>query len=267
MALSIYAQWADEYGGGSAPMLGHISTTPASIILQYLGDLLGGSSPNDIPNIFNLLTGVLPDITIRVGFRERNLHSARLMQTAFHELGHGSHFQRAGQGYWIDFIRATIRRHPDDQCNGGYGCGNNPDDGNVQVGESWAEFIGTNHALRLHPNGQKASRWWAVAQGFPGGTSSLIDYRTALERETWFFNDWIPTGVYNDLMDVNNTWAPENFWDRIGGLSINQLYNAFGPDVDFMCDYQEEIIRLYPFLGRNNVEDIFRIGHNINCAF
>jgi hypothetical protein len=179
------------------------------------------------------------------------------MQTAFHELGHGSHFQRAGHQYWIDFIRATIRKHPPDQCTGGYGCGNNPDDGNVAVGESWAEFIGTNHALRLYPNGQKVSRW---------AGNIFIRYDIALEQEIWFFNEWIVTGIFNDLIDINNTLADENFWDRTGGLTIQQLYLALGPNIDFICLYQDEIIRLYPFLGRRNVENIFRVGHLINCT-
>lgn len=200
-SLSVYAQWADAYGGASAPMLGHISGTPGSLIVQYLGGVLLGSNPNDIPNIFNLLTGALPDITVRAGFRERERHSTRLMQTAFHELGHASHFQRAGQGYWLDFIRATLRRHPADQCGGGYGCGQNPDDGNVAIGESWAEFIGTNHALRNHRNGVKSSRWQSLTTTGLWNVYSPITFGRALEREPWFFNDWIASGIYNDLID------------------------------------------------------------------
>lgn len=254
-SLVMYAHWDDNYGDASAPMLHAMAVQNKPLVDAVLGGIFGVNILDPIyNNLYRIISGLLPDITIKIGNFERQSFSARLMQTSFHELGHGSHFQRAGTGYWIDFIWATL--FPTGNC-GGYGCGTGADDGNVAVGESWAEFIGTNHALRNHPNGEKESVW---ANGF-------IRFDDALERETWFFNNWIPTGVYNDLMDVTNTDPFENGWDRIGGLTIQQLYNAFGPDVDFMCDYQEEIIRLYPFLGRTNVEDIFWIGHNINCFF
>lgn len=249
--LLMYAHWDDNYGIASAPMLGHISSTPYSLILQLFTGLLNGDDPNNHPNIVRLLNGILPDITIKTGSFERNRYSSRLMQTAFHELGHASHFRRAGQAYWIDFIAATL--FPTGNC-GGYGCGTGADDGNIAVGESWAEFIGTNHALRNHPNGQKESVW---AGGF-------IRFDDALEREMWFFNNWIPTGVYNDLMDIANNDPIENVWDRTGGLTIQQLYQAFGPDVDFMCNYFTRITTLYPFLNFNDVNDIF-VEHGVGC--
>lgn len=65
------------------------------------------------------------------------------------------------------------------------------------------------------------SQYLGRHKGFPGGTSSFIDYQTALEREIWFFNAWIPTGIYNDLMDLNNTDPFENAWDITEGLSSN----------------------------------------------
>lgn len=220
--------------------------------MQYLGGVLLGSNPNDIPNIFNLLTGALPDITVRAGFRERERHSTRLMQTAFHELAHASHFQRLGQPYWRDVIAATIT--PQGSC-GGYGCGGGANDGKIALVESWAEFIGTNHALRLHPGGEKISVW---------NGNNFIRYNNALERERWFANNWIPTGIFNDLIDVVNTDIDENLFDRTGGLTIRQLYDAFGPNVDQICEYQTEINGLYPLLGINNLNDIF-VEHRYGC--
>ena len=254
--LLMNAHWDDNYGSASAPMLGHISSTPYSLILQLFTGLLNGDDPNNHPNIVRLLNGILPDITIKTGSFERDRYSSRLMQTAFHELGHASHFRRAGQGYWLDFIRATLRNHPDDQCGGGYGCGQNPDDGNVGIGESWAEFIGTNHALRNHIDGQKNSRWRSLTTFGGWNFLALIRFDDALEREPWFFNDWIATGIYNDLMDVANVDPFENGWDRTGGLTIRQLYEAFGPDIDSFCEYEFEIINRYG-LNMLDVDEIF----------
>ncbi len=251
--LTMYAHWDDKYGDGTAPMLGHVSVN-AALIEGVINNIFGGNInlPTNYPRIFNLFSGLLPDITIKTGNYEREFYSARLMQTAFHELGHGSHFQRAGHQYWINFISAILR--PSGNC-GGYGCGTGSKDGNIAVGESWAEFIGTKYALRNHPNGEKISVW--------NGTS-LIRFDDALEREIWFFNNWIPTGVYNDLMDVINNDPDENSWDRTGGLKIKELYEAFGPKVDRICVYETEILRMYPWLGFNEVNEIF-VRHGYAC--
>jgi hypothetical protein len=254
-ALTMYAHWADRGGNSSAPMLGHLSgTNLATIALQYLADLLGLQSPNDLPNLMSLLYGIAPDITVRTnGTTERASYSANLMQTVLHELSHGSHFQRAGQIYWYDLIRASIRRHPDDQCGGGYGCGQNPDDGNVAIAESWAEFLGTNYAIRVHPTGSKLSKWAGSAP--PTFASALIQNSVALEQEPWFFNDWIASGIYNDLMDRVNTDLSED-WDRTGGLTIKQLYEALGPNIDTFCKYEGQILSRYG-LNATDVDLIF----------
>ena len=45
------------------------------------------------------------------------------------------------------------------------------------VGKSRAEFIGTAHAIRLYPNGQKLSRWaGATNPSLPPGSSAFITY-------------------------------------------------------------------------------------------
>jgi hypothetical protein len=40
-------------------------------------------------------------------------------------------------------------------------------------------------------------------------------------------DEWIPCGMFNDLMDVTNTDPTENTWDLIGGYTIAEMYNAF----------------------------------------
>lgn len=247
--LIVYAQWANSrgftgFGSASTPMLYHL--TGGTFTDTFLG-LLFDFSPT--AQILSLLHGLLPDITFSVtGDSEPFMYEPQLAQTAFHELGHASHFRRVNAGFWLDLMAAEVF-HGNDPC-GYYGCGGRTDDGNVQVAESWAEYIGTQNALTRYPNGQKYSV-------FSGG---YVRFDTALEREIWFDNTWIPTGIYNDLRDVANT-SPEP-WDNTGGASIQQLYNVFNSDVDFMCDYQEEFLRQNPVFARPAVEAIFA-AHNI----
>jgi hypothetical protein len=39
-------------------------------------------------------------------------------------------------------------------------------------------------------------------------------------------DEWIPCGMFHDLMDVTNT-ANNEPWDVIGGYTIAEMYNAF----------------------------------------
>jgi hypothetical protein len=243
--LTMYAHWADRYGGASTPLLGHLQYGPL-LIEGIINGLFDGNInlANDLPNIFNLLTGLLPDITMRVGNIERDRYSTQLMQTLFHELAHASYYRQVGQSHYLDLMTAEINNGLFSGC-GPYNCDNAGEQQYISVSESWAEYLGTIHARRLHPNGFKRSAFW-------GG---FVDYTTALERETWFENPNIPTGIYNDLNDVTNTTF--EFWDNTGGLTIEQMYRAFEPNVTFMCGYLNEIITRFPNLNPNDVNDIF----------
>ncbi len=247
--LVIYAQWANttnrgDFGSAGAPMLYHLTGG------RFTDGLLGALfdfSPT--ASVLGLLHGLLPDITLRVtGDYEPSDYEPRLAQTVFHELAHASHFRRVNADFWLDLMAAATF-HGNDACKF-YGCGGKTDDGNVQVAESWAEYMGTYNALLRYPNGKKESQYFK---------SQLLDSRVrfdkALEEEEWFANEWIPTGIYNDLKDTVNT-ATEPF-DKIGGASIQQMYNVLNSDVDSMCKYQNEFLRLYPRYARADVESIF----------
>jgi hypothetical protein len=253
--LTIYAHWADAYGAGSAPMLGHVSAL--NLAGGVLSSIFNTNVTLNAPNLFNLLTGLLPDVTVSSGNVERIRHSTRLMHTCFHELGHASQFRRVSSTYWIPYI-TNILATVGSPC-GGYGCGNELFFGRTQVGEAWAEFIGTAHARRWHPNGQKVSTFFL---------NQFVRYDRALEEERWFANNWIGTGVFHDLMDVNNTLNEENNWDFVGGMTIRQLYEVHNPSVTSMCLYRFRLFQLYPFLNRAQVDEIFRqndITTNNNC--
>jgi hypothetical protein len=252
--LIIYAQWANtaghgDFGNASAPMLYHL--TGGTFTDTFLGSLFEFSPT---AQILSLLHGLLPDITFRVtGDYEPTFYETQLAHTAFHELGHASHFRRVNANFWLDLMAAEVF-HGGPPC-GGYGCGNLTDDGNVQVAESWAQYIGTRNALTRYPNGVTRSAFFG---------NNLVRFDTLLEQEAWFVNNWIPSGIYNDLEDVfSTTFEP---WDNTGGASVQQLYNVLNSNVDTMCEYQTEFLRLYPGFNPFDVQNIF-VAHNIvGCA-
>ena len=163
--LIIYAQWGDggNVGAGSAPMLHHL--TGGTFTDVFLGGLFTFTPTSAL---LGLLHGLLPAMTFRVdGDFEPWVYEPRLAQTAFHELGHASHFRRVNADFWLDLIKAEVF-HGGPPC-GGYGCGGQADDGNVQVAESWAEYIGTLNALARYPDGLKTSVFWNFNFGQPLG--------------------------------------------------------------------------------------------------
>jgi hypothetical protein len=200
-----------------------------------------------------LITGLLPDVTIRVANFERPFYSNRLMQMTFHELAHASHFRKVGQGFWLDLMMASMST---EGCPG-YGCGTGTDDGNIAVAESWAEFLGTDHALRNQPNGMTLST----------STGGWMLFADLLEFDRWFGSNWIPSGIYNDLRDVTNADPGENLWDRTGGLTIAEMYDAFGPHTDQICFYFNEINTRYPGIVGVGGIDLFSIfnEHGYGC--
>jgi hypothetical protein len=276
--MTVYAQWAntqrcsfvrgrwvcrdivDEaavptFGSASTPMLSqNWSANLASQLILWLLDF--------IPPIkfLRLTNAVPPDMTFRVPANTQpQFYCERLSQIAYHELGHAMHYRRAGSGYWYDYIAATLRADP--VPGNPYGNGQGVDDGNVAVGESWAEFLGTNHALRRYGNNAVKDRTSLLA--WNGNALGQFQANPFLqENERWFWGgQWIPSGFYNDLMDNPN---PLELWDRVNGVTMRQLWLPLGPNTDFMCDYMWTFLQQNPGVNQNDVFDI-AIEHQFNC--
>ncbi len=253
--LSMYAHWDDEYGAAAAPMLGHLQYLPL-LIEGIINGVFGGNVnlSNNFPNLFNLLTGLLPDLTVKVGLYEQDHYSSQLMQTVFHELSHASYLKQVGQSHYLEIMTAEFNNGISSGC-GPYNCANAGEQQYVGLAEGWAEYLGTVYALRNHPNGVKRSTFF-------GG--QFVTFATALEQERWFENFNIPTGVFNDLNDIANTNSSENIWDRTGGLSIENMYRTFEPNVTNYCNYYSELQNRFPNL---NILDIFDIYINNGADF
>ncbi len=242
-----YAHWADDpdFGMASAPMLYHLTGG------QFTDAFLQTIFSNPVTGqLLALLHGLLPDMTFKVcGSTQPRFFGSRFTQTAFHELGHASFYRKVGAGWYLDFIWTELNNGSDtDFGNPGYNGW-----GKVQVGESWAEFLGTQHAIRLYGrNGVNFSQML-------GWTTFGI----AEEEEDWFQNVWIPSGAYFDLMDNTNALFSENFWDNTGGSNIREMYNVFNAKTTDMCEYMGQFIATYPNYNPFQVNGMFNHYNSI----
>lgn len=265
-SMVCYAQWANtnnfidfqdfpDFGNASTPMLGHIPGSPGSLIIQYLTGVLDGESITNYPNLFNIITGLLPDMTIRVPqAMEPQFYNSRLTQIAMHELSHASHYNRVGNIWWLNFIGQTLSATP--VADNPYGDGSDYE--YIEVGESWAEFLGSNYAMRRYPTTTGIKEASNSIGGIDAGRYYQMD--NLIENEFWFFGArWIPYGCYYDFMDNTNV-APNNAaetWDVIQGVTIQQLFNAHNPGITTMCSYRQNFAFQNPGLNQAGINRIF----------
>lgn len=247
--LSIYAHWSEQDGAASAPMLGHIQINPVSMFLNFITLFFDKNLLDTEPNFVNMVSGLLPDITVRVSSTESLNYSDDLMQTMFHELGHASLFRQVGELYWIDIITNIIVAN-NSSC-GGYGCGTEAHWGKTQVNEAWAEFIGKMHHYRFQPNGK------AFVTLF-NGITGYSPYPQALEDVPWFASIWINTGIFYDLLDQN---TPNELNDFINSYSILKIYDAFTPKTNDFCDWRSIFVLNNPSINSNQL-DLLMINQN-----
>lgn len=243
-----YAHWADALGIGAAstPMLGQLTGGPnAGIFINFFfGNSVSGP-------ILSLVQGLLPDMTFKVcGKKATSLYTTRLTQTAFHELGHASHFRQVSSGWWVDLDWAELTHNCPNTTNF-YCDGNYPKGGHVQVAESWAEFQSMSHTLRRYPNGQVTGSSGA----FRGQITAIA---TLLENEEFFQgpSNWMPYGFFYDLQD---NFRIAETWDNVNGITMAEMYNVLGTDVQSMCDYINKAQQTNPSsFNTNNINVLFR---------
>lgn len=261
--LIAYAHWSDVGGAASAPMLNKI-VTANDALLAGVFSMIMGVEPSDVFAFFLIYKRYVPDITINESddFAHRR-SSSELMQTMFHELGHAAHFSRTGRANWLAYIGQIVSNNFNGlPCGSIYGCGNETNAGIVQVGEAWAEFIGTEHARRYHPNGRKCSEFFRATTG-----NCSVRFDVALERERWFEQEFIGVGIFHDLIDEFNTDPFENDRDRAGGANIRELYNALTPQATNLCNYQSIFMSLTPRFNFSEMNDIWQYNLPANFAF
>ncbi|HSW67926.1 MAG TPA: hypothetical protein VLH16_05065 [Bacteroidales bacterium] len=144
--------WTFRMGGGnlgSAPMARQISMSPANLIL-----LLG---IYNITGFHSWIVLCLPDIFILKNFT----NTKEAYETVFHELAHASHYTKAGNSYWLNYITGIIGNG----SNNPYGNGTGSKDGFIGVGEMWGYYF-EYAAMKQHFGSAplKGVDWWFKPQ-------------------------------------------------------------------------------------------------------
>ena len=252
-AMVCYAQWnrGGTLGSASAPLLNFIGAN-SNLINAHMTKWYGFL----IPTYFAfLISHQLPDNTYSVGGDiEQPHYSSQLAQTIFHELGHASQYSRVGNNWYAKVVAAESLI----PLSGGYGDGNYDDGGKVQIAESWAEFMGTQYARRRY--GDNGFKHFDFSGSGQLNNFSLLN----IDREKKFVEDWIPTGLYFDLIDNTNTYSLENPFDAIGGSSIHNMYYVFNSNTNDICTYSQDFVSTYPVFNQALYYTLLDF-HNAGC--
>lgn len=90
-----------------------------------------------------------PDITMQVN--RNKVGTKPLYSGMFHECAHASHWQKAGNNYWVKYINYII-------TYGAYGDGSGQNSGICGVGEMWGNYFGS-YVLTMAKFGSPLSSW------------------------------------------------------------------------------------------------------------
>ena len=179
--------------GNAAPMLRALASDDLSNIRNLLKNLF--NFPDFLANpIANILKNDVPDLFL---LYDKDSPTQK-ESTWYHEYAHVSHYAQVGADIWLPYIQHIVE-------NGGYGGPDGSATGIVALSEAWAE------------DASQFCHEWKFGYA-----------EENLENLGPNDSDWIPYGLYNDLIDDNNA-ANEN--DNVSGYSLNQLYALLQSDV------------------------------------
>jgi hypothetical protein len=152
-------------------------------VLRFAGGLLGRVVTDlTFPISYPAMRTYVGDVTIGADF----FNSDEIKRLAYHELGHTSHFQTAGEDYWQDVIRSVVKV-------GGHGNEFGPDADFISLFESWPEHL----ALSI-----LAERYGGAALfNLPSSGDLFLSWNDRLEFIHNESANHVAIGVYNDLID------------------------------------------------------------------
>ena len=118
--------------------------------------------------------------------------------------------------------------------------------------EGWSDCIGHNFALHKYGTGLEFSEY--NQRDF---VWNFGNYNNQLEQVPTYHNNFLPRGLFHDLMDNIND-APLNF-DRLSGNSILQMYNRFNDNTWTIQKFRENWEDEYPNVNNADLFDAYNI--------
>lgn len=70
---------------------------------------------------------------------------------------------------------------------------------------------------------------------------------------------WIPQGLFHDLMDINNETNP--VFDQVSGFTNQQMFNAFQSDIFTLQDYRYKLLLQNGNNQAAEVTSLFNLYH------
>ncbi|MBN2534791.1 MAG: DNRLRE domain-containing protein [Spirochaetales bacterium] len=238
LKLKITAHGANTSGNASAPMLGRMyASSPADVgLIEGITNKFIITA--DISHMFDtVMTAVgnfLPDITYKFD-RNDPPDAQEIALTIYHELGHSSHYQQAGNDFWVDYIQYIVK-------NNGYGSPACSDFERIALSEAWGYHCGTYFADLDYHNDYKIRN----------SMNNLENYNPASPYEPY---GWIPKGVLLDMIDTSNESSPVR--DRVNGYTMAQFYSCLTKDIDTPCKFMNKLYNMYTNTTRENLPDLF----------
>ncbi len=169
-----------------------------------------------------------------------------LKTTTYHELTHSAHYAALGNGWYSQFVDAEVNEVINtifDSNNSPYGNGSNTFDSPIiALGENWAYHMGQFLADRQYgaTSHEAHEQFTNYHNGDIAGLNchliTLENYDPHLPNYPF---DWIPKGLYYDMMDNRNENNP--VVDQVAGYTNQQFFNAFSSSITSLGAYRQNL--------------------------
>jgi hypothetical protein len=252
-------------GAGSAPMFAKrfVSNLPEYFLRQYMLIKHGLYPLTYINSLITILAGRV-DMTIGYnGGNNVTSRNDRMAELCYHELTHAAYYNKVGNTTYGNFVQAEINELINNFNNGfsPYGPGNTANSPIIALGESWAYHMG--HFLANRKYGAQSGRFReqgidyfndSPVLGLNSNLNLLEDFSPSRTADPF---NWIPQGLYYDLLDPRNDRAVTgNFIlrdDLVNGYTNQQFFNALDADISSLPSYR---LRLLSENGNNQATSV-----------
>jgi hypothetical protein len=262
----VLTRWGFLAGVGATPMNSHRTFSGLNFD-DYLKYYFVDPLTSERAIIYNsLLNGVLfRAIDMGLGYSTPTLWSSnRVKDIMYHEMGHASHFNRAGEGFWSDVVVAevwTLNANGYNSPASPYGLGQDGIISDViSLAESWAEHVAqifSNIQYGVLNNAFKNKQGNTYSRDFPvnglGAHLNSIEDFDPINRPNDPFR-WIPEGIYYDMFDTRNENIP--VFDAVSNYTNQQFTNSLDSDIRSMQQFR---VRLLQENGNNQQNQIIQL--------